>query len=103
MFCPRCAHEKGPHLRRSAMEGYIKRADPKFDYPLYLFLSQVIQGNKVAMKEGEPIIIILKIESPPQPVGHLIYKTEQALAIAFLDSIKKRIFKFNSQILGSFL
>ncbi|WP_407079610.1 ribosome biogenesis GTPase Der [Candidatus Hakubella thermalkaliphila] len=48
-----------------ALKRYIKRADAKFDYPLCLFLSQVIQGNKIAVKKRKPVIIILKIESPP--------------------------------------
>lgn len=76
------------------MDGDVDGTNPHLDNPINFLAAEVGHGDIIAEKEGEPVIVILKIQGLPHPRGHLIHKAEDALILAAVLPVHQVGFKF---------
>src|SRR6266540_1193735 len=58
---------------------------------LPVVLGEIRQGDKVAVKEAQAVIIVFQIERPAHTLWHLSQKAEWALVIAGSQPVEQRL------------
>ena len=81
------------------MHGYIDRCQMEPDDPVDILFRHIGKRNVISLQEGKSGIIILKIQSFPHSLWHLVNKTEHTLVMAGMVFIHQTVFKHKSDIL----
>ena len=85
-------------VRIHGLEGNVDGLQAESDDPLQIMPAHVGQGHIVSLEEGQPGIVVFKIERIPHPRRHLVDKTEDALISAGTVLVHQPLLKFHSQV-----
>jgi hypothetical protein len=77
------------------MHGYVERRQSLFNDASQFSVGDIRQGDVIAMKEGQPEIVILNFKAGPNALGKLVYETEQAGIVA---DLRLELVHFNARI-----